>query len=75
MTQIIFSVKNKSADSPATNTIGCLSGWSSICLAIQGPSKCAYHQPFFLFWGSLYWSAGRMKGMRKYLCWRFTATP
>lgn len=62
------------ADSPATNTIGRLSGWSSICLAIQGPSKWAYHQPFFLFWGSLYWSAGRMKGMRKYRCWRFMAT-
>lgn len=50
---------------PATSRMGALSGWSSICRAIQGPSKCAYHQPFFLFWGSLYWSAGRMKGMRK----------
>lgn len=63
-----------SCDSPATSTTGRLSGWSSICLAIQGPSKCAYHQPFFLFWGSLYWSAGRMNGIRKYLCWRFIAT-
>lgn len=66
--------QEKNTDSPATRTIGRLSGWSSICLAIQGPSKWAYHHPFFLFCGSLYWSAGRMKGMRKYRCWRFMAT-
>lgn len=51
--------------SPATRRMGCLSGWSSICLAIHDPSKCAYHHPFFLFCGSLYWSPGRTKGMRK----------
>lgn len=56
---------------PATRRMGGLSGCSSICRAIQGPSKWAYHQPFFLFWGSLYWSAGRMKGMRKKRCCRF----
>lgn len=56
---------------PATSRMGGLSGWSSICRAIHGPSKWAYHQPFFLFWGSLYWSAGRMNGMRKKRCCRF----
>ena len=55
-------------DLPATSSTGCLSGWISICRAIHLPSKCANHQPFFLYSSSRCWSAGRTNGIRKYLC-------
>ena len=56
------------SDLPATSSTGCLSGWISICRAIHLPSKCANHQPFFLYSSSRCWSAGRTNGIRKYLC-------
>lgn len=58
------------AFSPATNSSGFLSGYSSIWRAMYWPSKWAYHWPCFLWVGSSRNSSeGRANGIRKNLCW------